>query len=161
MYLTEIAADIVEAINASSPESWPGGLVLPSDLRVTDALDPFNNEESAEPGVYVIPSSNEFDLSNSRGSRSGQILGIARIRRIIIAVCVPLKSKLRTSQSFDIASKTEWSVLSNLREDLENFVLTMSLPGIKLVDIESAPPDEAALDARLFLAATVFGFAAC
>jgi len=160
MYLAEIAASIVEAIESSLPENWGGGLVLPDDLPVlVDELDPLSNTDNTDAGVYVIPGFNEFDLSNVRTTgRNLPTIQVATTRYVTVAICVPFNHLFDAISVHSVTPKAEWSLISNLREDLENFLLRTSIEGLKLVSIESQLPDEVALDNRLYMVPITVGY---
>lgn len=168
MYLTKLADLLVEAINTSSPGNWVGGIVLPVDLPAIAGFDPFTATDTLDPGVFIVPGYNEFDLSQSRrtdvidletGTR--QRTSISPIKRVSVIICKAFEAKLELSSRGDASEITELSLLSNLREDLETFLIHCSISGVKLVDIEPLPPDELAFDNRIYLAATNLGFKTC
>lgn len=157
MYLTEIAESIVSAINASPPENWEGGLVLPVDLPVmVDDLDPLTSADTTDAGVFVIPSYNEYNLSNVRRVGQPQVV-VPTIRYVTVAICVPFGLKFEKNQRFSQTPKSEWSLLSNLREDLEKFLYNTTFSGYKVVTVESNAPDEQAFDSRLYLVTILVG----
>ncbi len=160
MYLTEIAEAIVSAINTSPPEKWGGGLVLPDDLPVlVEDLDPQTTTDNTEAGIYVIPMYSEYDLGKSREiGRGAKLAPIPTIRYLTVAICVPFSHKFEKNEATGVTPKAEWSVLSNLREDIEEFLLTTSISGLKVVSIESSPADEVALDSRLYLVPIIVGY---
>lgn len=161
MYLSDIANTIVTAIRSSSPGNWVGGLVVPNDMPVYDTLDPLIDPNTYR-GLFVIPYYNELDLTKSRSTnRNTTPTGVSKTRRIIVGICCPLDIKLDTNSANDIGKKTEWSLLVNLQEDLENYLLKLSVSGLELVDIEVAPPDESFLDQRIYSSATVLGYKVC
>lgn len=158
MYLTRLAELIEEAINTSLPESWGGGVVVPVDMPVFAGFDPFfNSSETTDPGIYIIPGYVEYDLSSSRKG-----VGVRSIMRMSVTICKPFEAPLDLQESSgDVTVGSEWSLLSNLREDLERFLIHCSIPGVKLEEIEPEPPDELALDNRLYLAPTALGYRSC
>ncbi len=160
MYLTEIAEAIVSAINTSLPEKWPGGVVLPVDLPVVvDNLDPQTTTDNTEAGVYVIPMYNEYNLDKAREiGRGSKTAPIPKTRYLSVSICVPFSHKFEKNEASGVTPKAEWSVLSNLREDLEDFLLTTSIAGLKVVSIEPGPPDEVSLDYRLYLVPIIVGY---
>jgi len=161
MYLSDIANGIATAIRSSSPGEWAGGLVVPTDLPVYDTLDPLIDPNQYR-GLFVIPYYNELDLTTARATNRGSTaIGVKVTRRIIVGICCPLDIKLDTTSANDIGKKTEWSKLVNLQEDLETYLLKLSVSGLVLVDAEVAPPDEAFLDQRIFSSATVLGYKVC
>lgn len=161
MYLSDISNGIVAAIRSSAPGEWAGGLVLPTDLPVYDTLDPLIDPNIYR-GVFVIPYYNEHDLTKARATNRGvTATGVLSIRRIIAGICCPLDIKLDTLTANDVGKKTEWSLLVNLQEDLEEYLQKLSVTSLKLVDMEVAPPDESFLDQRIFSTATVLGYKVC
>ena len=159
MYLAEIAASIVSAIESSSPGNWGGGLVLPDDLPVlVDELDPLSNTDNTDAGIYVIPGFNEFDLSSVRNTGRGQPVSIPTTRYVTVAICVPFNHLFDSLSVHSVTPKSEWSLVSNLREDLELFLLRTPIGGLKLVSIESQLPDELALDNRLYMVPITVGY---
>jgi hypothetical protein len=166
MYLSNIADKLAEAINTSSPGNWEGGIVLPSvTYPVITSLDPSVSLRTEEGrGVYIIPAYNEYDLSRVRkaGKRQGKVaVGQNTIKRIILGISSTFENVVDTNSMNDVAPKSEWSLLTNLREDLEKFVINTELDGYELIDIEPEPLDEDSMDNRIFLAMTVLGYKAC
>lgn len=161
MYLTEIAEAVASAINTSLPENWTGGLVLPDDLPVcVDGLDPLSTSDDTEAGIYVVPMFNEYDLVKARegigaGTRKAPI---PTTRYLSVTICVPFNHKFERSEPHTSTPKSEWSLLSNLREDLEGFLINTKISGLKIVSVESQVPDELALDARLFMVPIIVGY---
>lgn len=161
MYLTEIAEAIRDAIQASPPGDWGGGLVVPDDIPVFFGLDPFSESNSVDTGIYVIPGYNEYDLSNSRQTGLDRT-GVRKINRLSVIICKPFDAVIDINDIVtDVSQVSEWSLLSNLREDLENFLVHLIIPGLKLVEIEPEPPDEVAMDNRLYFAPTALGYHSC
>lgn len=161
MYLVELADIIMEAINISPPENWNGGLVPAEDLPVVSGFDPFTAQSEIDPGIYIVPGYNEYNLSNSRRSSSGRV-GASSIKRLSIVVCTPFGALLDVANTHkDVSHPSEWALLSNLREDLESFLINLHIDGAKLVDVEPEPPDELALDNRIYLASTSLGYSPC
>jgi hypothetical protein len=159
MYLAEIAASIVEAITTSLPENWGGGLVLPGDLPVlVDELDPLSNTDNTDAGVYVIPGFNEFDLTRLRTAGRNETVQVSVIKYVTVAICVPFSYRFDTTSVHSVTPKAEWSLLSNLREDLELFLIRTPIGSVKLVSIESQVPDELALDNRLYMVPITAGY---
>ena len=159
MYLAEIAASIVKAITTSLPENWGGGLVLPGDLPVlVDELDPLSNTDNTDAGVYVIPGFNEFDLTRLRTAGRNEAVQVSVIKYVTVAICVPFSYRFDTTSVHSVTPKAEWSLLSNLREDLELFLIRTPIGSVKLVSIESQVPDELALDNRLYMVPITAGY---
>lgn len=170
MYLSELVDILKNAINTSLPGNWGGGIVLPRDLPVDSGFDPFLAAEPSdlETGVWLVPGYNEYDLSSSRRSStrtSNQVLvrpGLSIVKRVSVVVCRPFEAKLDISDfRNDVTHTSEWALLSNLREDLEAFLIHLPIESLKLVDIEALPPDELSLDNRIYLAATSLGYSPC
>ena len=168
MYLTELAELLVEAISDSLPGNWAGGIELPTDLPVIAGFDPFTATDTLDPGVFIVPGYNEFDLAQSRrtdvidletGTRQRTL--VKPIKRVSVVICKAFETKLTLSSKNDVTEYDEMVLLSNHREDLEIFLIHISIPGVKLVDIEPLPPDELAFDNRIYLAATNLGFTTC
>lgn len=159
MYLSDIADKIVEGIQASAPVSWPGGIVLPHvDFPVKNTLDPSADITQGEgKGIYIIPAYNEYDLTSKRQRGTG----VSTIKRIVLCICSPFESGLEVNSGPDVAAKSEWSLLTNLREDLERFIINQTISGIELREIDPEPPDEEALNARIYLTSTVLGYRTC
>ena len=161
MYLTEIAEAIENALNTSPPEKWTGGLVVPTDMPVTVGFDPFSESDNLDPAIYILAGFNEYDLSKSRKIPTGKT-GVTRTRRLTVIICTPFKALLEINHSDkDVSHKSEWTLLSNLREDLENFLVHLSISGVELLEIEPQPADEMALDNRIFLAPTTLSYRSC
>jgi len=159
MYLAEIAASIVEAITTSSPGNWSGGLVLPDDLPIlVDELDPLSNTDNTDAGVYVIPGFNEFDLTRLRTAGRNEAVQVSVIKYVTVAICVPFSYRFDITSVHSVTPKAEWSLLSNLREDLELFLIRTPIGSVKLVSIESQVPDELALDNRLYMVPITAGY---
>lgn len=157
MYLTKLAELLEEAINTSLPENWGGGVVVPVDMPVLAGFDPFTESDSLDPGIYIVPGYNEYDLALARKGT-----GVTKVKRLSIVICTPFQALLDiTNSRGDVSEKSEWALLSNLREDLEEFLIHLSIPHVKLVEIEPEPPNELALDNRLFLVATALGYRTC
>ncbi len=142
MYLTELTTLIESAINTSPPENWGGGIVLPTDMPVLAGFDPFSALTVFDPGVFIVPGYNEVDLSKSRRTNridasTGQKFrsGVSKIKRISVIVVKPFEAKLDVTASInDVTHPSEWSLLSNLREDIEEFLIRLHINGVKLVD---------------------------
>jgi hypothetical protein len=169
MYLTELANRIGEAINSSLPGNWGGGLLLPADMPVLVNFDPFSEQKSIETAVYITPANNEYDLNLSRRTSQVDALtgvsprpGIKKRMFVIVSICKPFEAKLDLNDSSnDVTHPTEWSLLKNLQEDLEVFLIHLSLDGVRLLSIDSDPANEVALDQRLYLASITLGYETC
>lgn len=162
MYLTQIAEELVLGIKDSRPEDWGGGLdgaiILPhDDFPVSSRLDPDNfHDETGSPksAIVIVPGIVEYDLGKKRGSNPK--LSVSRIKYVSLTLHV----KFVSSVSGDAAADTEWKPISNLREDLENYIIQSPISA-NLVSVEPEPPDEQAFDNRLYMSSTVFGFRSC
>lgn len=170
MYLTEIANSIATGLKESSPENWRGGLVVPSDLPVIVDFDPVveGGAIDLEIGVYITPSFNEYDLSNSRpnnvenaNTRLRGRQGVRKTSYITVSICRPYSEKLVINRDPDVGRRSEWSLLRNLQDDLEEFLQHLSIDGVKLESMESDPPNEASLQERIYLALITLGYRSC
>ena len=158
MFLTEIASSIATGLTNSPPENWDGGLVIPDDMPVIVDFDPLaeGGTLNLEFGVYVTPSFNEYDLSRSRGQQ-----GVRKTSYITVSICRPYTQKLSILDVLDSGPQSEWSLLRNVQDNLENFLIHHSIAGVNLETIESDPPNEAALQERVYLAIITLGYRSC
>lgn len=179
MYRTDLAELIKTTIDASSPESWPGGLVLGSSISSDDpnfvsvevALDPYTDAKILTPGIFIVPGNKEFRESNSRKRNN------TTANTVLTFVTVCLSARLKESDPgtdeeeelrereryFDLVEKTVWSKWMKLKDDLDKFlyIYDWSSNGLKVESVDTEPPDELSLDARYFLETTVLGYAGC
>lgn len=161
LYLTDIARCLGDRLNTSSPEDWRGGLVIPTDMPVILGFDPMTEAgDSLTKGVYVTPSSNEYDLSRAR-SNSNTRTGYTRMMFVVVSIVTPFETKAEIEESPDVSRVSEWTLLRNLQDDLEHFLLQTSIPNVKLETIDPEQPLEQALDQRLYLAPITLGYKGC
>lgn len=169
MYRTDLAIQIKSIIDQSSPENWPGGIVLgtespavgdPNHVPVEVALDPFNDVATYKPGIYIIPGYKQFgDNSNRRRNT-----GVPDTIFITVALSVRLTGQVEDNEQFDLVPKAEWEKWLKLKDDLDDFLYRFDYSPFKIrinepPDIE--PPDEISLDSRYYLETTVFGYVTC
>lgn len=158
MFLTEIAELIKDKLEDSPPETWvaaTGYLIVPDDVTVKVALDPFSESGIYSPGIFVIPGYVQFGPKDRK-------LTPSKVKFITVAVCIRMKDA--DTQGPDITSWVEGRRLVDLKECLDNFLVNLDLSEHKLSisgEIETDPPDEIVLDNRYFLATTVIGYDAC
>jgi len=158
MYLTELALEIEQALLDSDPSSWPGNDVLdhyvvPDDVPVKFALDPFSDSGILQPSIYVIPGFIQYRVDRSRRPNQQR-----HLKFVTVALCVRIKET--DSEGLDVASREEVIKLLNLKEDLEKFLLDLNI-GVQLEEVESDLPDEVQLKDRYYLATIVLGYATC
>ena len=167
MYLTEIADSIATGLTNSLPDNW-GGIVIPTDMPVIVDFDPIveGGDLDLDIGIYITPSFSEYDLGRSRpndvenlntGLRGRQ--GVSKTSYITVSICRPYTRKLVVTPVIGVQS--EWSLLRNLQDDLEQFLIRFSIAGVKLETIESDPPDAASLHERVYLALITLGYKSC
>jgi hypothetical protein len=161
MYLTDLTQAIGDRLNTSSPEDWRGGLVIPTDMPVIVGFDPMTEAgDSLTKGIYVTPSSNEYDLSRARVNTNVRT-GYSRLMFIVVSIVSPFETKAEVEETVDVSRVSEWSLLRNLQDDLEEFLIQASIPNVKLETIDPEQPLEQALDQRLYLAPITLGYKGC
>lgn len=170
MFLTEIADYIASGLNSSPPEMWEGGLSIPSQMPVIVDFDPLAEGGTLNLtfGIYVTPSFNEYDLSRSRENSRIRIdteskgrQGVSKTSYITVSICRPYNEKLNILDALESLPESEWSLLRNVQDNLETFLIHHSIPGVKLETIESDPPNDAALQERVYLAIITLGYKSC
>lgn len=170
MYLTEIAKSIATSLEDSLPGNWGAGLKVPTDLPVITDYDPVVEGGSLNLrfGIYVTPSFNEYDLSRSRpndventSTRIKSRQGVSKTSYVTVGICRPYTETLNLLTDPDSEPRSEWFLLRNLQDDLETFLIQLSIAGVKLDTIESDPPNEAALQERVYLALITLGYKSC
>ncbi len=170
MLITEIANSIGIGLNTSLPGNWGGGLSVPTTLPVIVDHDPITEggELNLQFGVYVTPSFNEFDLSKARESDSTnpttglrKKAGVSKTSYVAVSICRPYTQKLELKKVLPAGLLSEWFLLKNTQENLENFLIHFHIEGVKLKTIESDPPNEAALQERVYLAIITLGYTSC
>ena len=161
LYLTDVCNAIGDRLNSSSPRDWGGGLTVPQDMPVVLGFDPVTEGgDTTKKGIYITPSNNEYSLENSRRNSDARP-GAKRTLFVVVSVVQPFETIGDVTDSPDVSKVSEWTLLSKLQEDLEEFLIQTSIPGVKLISIEPEQPLETALDQRLYLAPIVLGYTGC
>ena len=161
MYLTQIAKTLVTEINASAISNWGGydgnGYIVGTgaDLQAKFALDPFQRSDESTPRIFVIPSYIEFPLENVRTVKLSP-----NLKYVVMALVVKVGSDDATP-TYDVTSEVEATKLVDLKEDLDNFLVNLLVPGIKLRDMETEPFDEIEMKDSYFIVTSVLGYATC
>lgn len=170
MLLTEIVSAIAIGLDNSLPGNWVGGLEIPTELPVIVDFDPIaeGGNLNLEFGVYVTPSFNEFDLSKTRNNSQVDVVtglkgksGVLKTSFITVSICRPYSVKLDLKTVADLTPSSEWSLLRNCQDNLEKFLIHFSMEGASLDTIESDPPNESALQERVYLAIITLGYKTC
>ena len=162
---------IKDIIDQSTPENWPGGLVLGTSVPSTDAnyipvkvaLDPFTDSKLSQPYVFIIPGYKQFGEKRNKHQPAKNTVFIT------VAVCVRLTEQAPDSEAYDTAPMSEWSKWQKLKDDLDDFLYNFdysTLSGnFKRLEIreppEAEPADEVELDNRYYLETTVIGYVTC
>lgn len=159
MYLTQLAKTIATSINSSPPENWGGstgtGLVVGTDVTAKFAFDPFSNSGTSILDIYVIPTYIEY---NRIGVRQVKLTTDKKF------VTVAIAAKIRASgvvPVYDVTTESEAIKLIDLKEDLDVFLNSLTIPGAKLTDFDTEPPDELELKDSFFIVTSVLGYATC
>lgn len=157
MLLSQLAKDIEQALLNSSPGDW-SGLIVPTDVQVNFALDPFTDSGlMLGPTIFVIPGYVQYQQADRRRNSSQPI---SKLKFVTVALCVRIRSNSNTPV-YDVTTETEAIRLVNLKEELDDFIIGLSLTGAKLEEIETEPPDEIELKDSYFLITSVLGYATC
>lgn len=162
MYLSQIAKFLVQELASSPPESWPGSGDVepyvvgdaPGNITAKYALDPFANSGKDQPRVFVIPGYVEYRIDKDR--RRHQRLDLK-----YVTVCISVRVTGQDTEGFDVSTEEEITKLIDLKEDLDKFLLTITVVGAALEVIETEPPGEFQIKDSYFLATTVLGYAGC
>lgn len=156
MYLTDLAKAIVHALNSSSPESWKtGGYSVPTDVEAKFALDPFTDSMDKQPNIFVIPYYIEYDLT---GVRKSKLTSDRKFVTVVLGMQIKPKD---LTPSYDITTIEEATKIIDLKEDLDNFLSKLVIPGAKLRDMEVEPLDELKIQDSYYIAPTVLGYDSC
>jgi hypothetical protein len=162
VYLSELAVAIRNAIRDSEDSSWGGynstGYVVGTEvgeIPVRFSLDPLTDSGIDSPAIYVIPGFCEYSLSNKRASYQP----VMALKFITIAVAVKITTDDNTV--YDVTSEPEAIKLLDLKEDLDNFILGLAIPGASLEEIEVEPPNEVQLKDSYYLAISLCGYRTC
>ena len=159
MLLSQLAKDIEQALLNSLPENW-SGLNVPDDVQVKFALDPFADSGQLDglgPTIFVIPGYVQYQQAERRRNSSQSI---DKLKFVTVALCVRIRSNSSTPV-YDVTTETEAIRLINLKEELDDFIIGLSLTGAKLSEIETEPPDEIKLKDSYYIITSVLGYATC
>lgn len=154
MKLSAIVDLIVTTLNTSPPEKWTG-LKVGSDVMAVPAIDPIDSFSSTKLQLYILPEMVQYDLDESARRENVKILAKAKYVSI-----VTVKKLVTEETTGDITTWAEGKQILDLKEEVDDFLVryNWSSSGLKVVDIESGPPDEVQLEGRRFLSLTQIGF---
>lgn len=159
MYLSLLAKNIEQALLNSTPENWTG-LNVPDDIQVKFALDPFADSGQLDglgPTIFVIPGYVQYQQIERRRNSSQST---DKLKFVTVALCVRIKSKEATPV-YDVTTEAEAIKLIDLKEELDEFIVGLSINGAKLQEIETEPPDEIELKDSYYLITSVLAYATC
>ena len=80
---------------------------------------------------------------------------------VVVSIVSPFETKAEIEESPDVSRVSEWTLLRNLQDDLEYFLIQTSIPNVKLESFDPELPLEQALDQRLYLAPITLGYKGC
>lgn len=147
MLLTTLTDTIVTSLN-SSPEIW-------TELSVTAVatLDWSGCLTKTQLQVLIVPEMVQYNLEQSARRRT--IITTNSVKFVSVMVGKGFES-LPTGD--DVAPWADCKAMLDIRERITQFLISLPISGVALIDIEEIPVDELELNHRNFVAVTQFGY---
>lgn len=164
MYLSQLAQALVDSINTSPPENWGGstgsGLVVPTHLEAKFALDPWTQSTASELDIFVIPGFIEYDFTTRRKPPAPP----SRKKYVTVAISARIGATTDTP-TYDITTEAEGIQLTDIKEDLDEYVLktvlTVGSEKAYVTSMDVEPANELQFKDSFYVTISIVEYVSC